>query len=443
MSIFKLQKPENGKNIDEALDKFNDEADINKYIEGTNLPKYLFWDKVQFKPRPKSFSPEEFWALIKLLRRFSPSRINTVIKDERGTPFSWQSLPGQDYLLHEIDMDLGGALATQIINDEAARQRFITRGIIEEAIASSQLEGANTTRRVAKRMLLERRAPSNKSEQMIINNYTAMRAVEEDYRNQKMSTDLLLELHATITKDTIDKDQIGRFRRDKDEIVVSDPTTNMIYHIPPSQKFLKKEISKFVRYANDESDKQKFVHPVIKAIFLHFWMGYLHPFTDGNGRIARTLFYWYLLKNNYWAFSYLPVSKIIKNAPAQYRDAYIYTEQDDNDLTYFVDYNLRKIKQAKKEFEVYAKRKQAENRKIFESAKMKHHLNDRQIQLLRYLYKNSEATTSINTHSKIYNITRPTARKDLEQLEKIGFLSSEKIGRERPFKGTGAISQLL
>jgi len=57
---------------------------------------------------------------------------------------------------------------------------------------------------------------------------------------------------------------------------------------------------KLIEFANDENITTGFIHPVIKAILLHFWIGYLHPFCDGNGRTARALFYWYLLKNDYF-----------------------------------------------------------------------------------------------------------------------------------------------
>ncbi|MGH9879658.1 MAG: Fic family protein, partial [Nitrososphaerales archaeon] len=179
------------------------------------------------------------------------------------------------------------------------------------------------------------------------------------------------------------------------------------------------------------------------AIILHFWIGYLHPFTDGNGRLARLIFYWYLLKNEYWAFAYLPLSKVIKKSPAQYRDAYVYSEQDDNDLTYFIDYNVRKILQAKRDFEQYVKRIEIENKKMFKAARLKYNLNDRQIQVLRYLHKNPSATTSIKTHANINDVIRITARKDLEELERLGFLASRKIGRERPFSATRKTSELL
>jgi Fic family protein len=443
VDIFKLKKPDIPSKVDKVIDLINNNKNIFKYVETTHQPEYLFWDKVKYKPRPQGVSPEEFWSLIKFLRRNSLNRVNTIIHSEQGTPFSWQPLPDQDYFLHEIDMDLGGALMANIVDDDKTRQRFITRGIIEEAIASSQLEGANTTRRVAKQMLLEKRKPVNKSERMIINNYNAILEVENQLRNQPLNTETLLALHVMITKDTIDDNDVGRFRNDKDDIVVCDASTNVVYHVPPRERFLKKEIKKFIDYANNTLKKHQFVHPLIKAIFLHFWIGYLHPFVDGNGRMARTLFYWYLLKHGYWAFSYLPISKVIKNSPVQYRDAYTYSEQDDNDLTYFIDYNFRKITQAKCDFEVYIKRKVNQNRKMANIARAKYNLNDRQIQLLRYLHKNTSASTTIKIHTQIYGISRQTSRKDLEQLEQFGLLTSKKLGRDRPFKGTKAISELF
>jgi Fic family protein len=98
-------------------------------------------------------------------------------------------------------------------------------------------------------------------------------------------------------------------------------------------------------------------------------------------------------------------------------------------LTYFIDYNIRKIIQAKKEFETYAERKWKENAKMTKLARDKYGLNDRQIQLLRYCYKNKDASASVTTHMKVNEVSRLTAAKDLKDLETNGFLSSKKIGR--------------
>ena len=176
---------------------------------------------------------------------------------------------------------------------------------------------------------------------------------------------MLFELHRMLTYKTVSREEQGRFRKDQDHIVVSGQIGSQEYitHLPPTEMFVKKEIGRLIDYANDQNG-EKFIHPIIKAIFLHFWFGYLHPFTDGNGRLARALFYWYLLRKGYWTVMYLPISLVIKRAPVQYAMAYIYSEQDAHDATYFFDFHIRKIMQAMNDFNEYVSRKISENRKI-------------------------------------------------------------------------------
>ena len=142
---------------------------------------------------------------------------------------------------------------------------------------------------------------------------------------------------------------------------------------------------------------------------IHFWVAYLHPFTDGNGRLARLLFYWYLLKKDYWAFSYLPISKVIKKSKIAYGRAYIYSEQDDYDLTYFIDYNVKKIKLAIKDFEDYLYRKGKENAQMSKITKNNYNLNERQVQLLKYLSQKEDETTTVKSYTAIHGISKKTA----------------------------------
>lgn len=432
--LFKLKKPNtpknnSKKNLDLILKYLSDQENIGKYIEKSNTPEYLYWDTVKHKSIPKNMSAEDFWGVLKFSRKIQS--IPTIIKDEKSNNyFSWIKLSNLEEFLHNVDLNTGGSLFSFAKDTkESDRNKFVSRGVMEEAIASSQLEGAHTTRKIAKEFLIQGRKPKNKSEQMILNNYNTMSLIESEYKDKELTLELIFELHSLITKETVKEEERGRFRFDEENIVVTDKTTGVVYHIPPKRKFIEKEIEKLIDFANDKGD-QAFIHPVIKAIMIHFWVGYLHPFTDGNGRVARLLFYWYLLRHNYWAFAYLPISKIIKKSPVQYGKAYIYSEQDDLDLTYFIDYNICKIKQAIEEFNNYLEAKAKENSLINKSAKTKYALNDRQIQLLQFLYSgDKDDHTTPTTHMKINQISKKTAIKDLKDLEVLGFLKRQKVKR--------------
>ncbi|MCK4781883.1 Fic family protein [Candidatus Parcubacteria bacterium] len=443
--LRKIEKPDiSGIDNKKIMELFQNEK--VRELAQKSLSPYVHWEKIKHWPVPNGIKNLELWAFIRLLRSKVFDRRNSPVKDEKGRYFTWIPwLPKLEKFLHEIDMRLGGNLfmSSNQVSDEL-QHRLLSRGVMEEAIASSQLEGAHTSRKAAKQILLEGKKPKNKDEQMIVNNYQAMRFVETELKDKKLNEEFLFLLHEILTKDTLERSEIARYRKDKDDIIVGDDgLRNEIYHIPPKEMFVKREIKRFMAYANNESPDANFVHPVIKAIIIHFWIGYLHPFVDGNGRMARALFYWYLLREKYWAFGYLPLSKVIKNSPAQYRDAYIYTEQDENDLTYFIEYNINKITQAMREFEVYAERKWKENTRMAKMARNKYKLNDRQIQLLRYFYKNKDATTSVISHMKVYETSRVTSMKDLKGLEKQGFVTSKKTGRLVYYYATDRVANLF
>lgn len=447
MHFFHLEKPDLSKiNDRKFVDLFMDPekyAAISPTVQAASTPMYLYWDKVKYKSTPANIKPEELWLLVKFSRSSNRDKQHRIVKAEDGEYFSWGKLIGSEEFFHEIDLNTGGSLlaATKDI-EEHHRYRFLSRGIMEEAIASSQLEGANTTREIAKQFLREKRKPRTKDEQMILNNYQTMLTLENQYRDKPLSLDVLLELHHMICDNTTAEDgEPSRLRNKNDKIYVMG-LDDIVYHKAPPIDFVLKELEKFIRFANDELG-EPFIHPVIKAIILHFWMGYLHPFTDGNGRLARVLFYWYLLKRGYWAFAYLPISAVIKRSPMQYTMAYIYSERDEYDLTYFIDYNLRKIKQALQEFEQYVKNKAQENRQMNIAAKQKYALNERQIQVLQYLQKGSDTRTSPKVYMNVYQVSKKTAITDLKKLEGMELLHTERKGRNVYYSITEKAKQLF
>src|SRR6202012_5924333 len=134
-------------------------------------------------------------------------------------------------------------------------------------------------------------------------------------------------------------------------------------------------------FANIDSEST-FVHPIIKGILLHFLIGYIHPFVDGNGRTARAVFYWYLISKGYWLVEYMSISKIIIKAPAQYAKAYLYSEYDELDLTYFIDYNLKCMDLALSNLQTYIQRKVEEKQSLYYLIHNEN-VNERQAELLK------------------------------------------------------------
>ena len=301
---------------------------------------------------------------------------------------------------------------------------------MEEAIASSQMEGASTTREVAKELLRTRRRPLNRSERMIVNNYRAMRQLQEE-QHQLMTPALLLELQALITEGTLDKvSDAGQFR-DHDEIYVVDHTSSEVVHIPPSHQALPALMKQFCRLANDEDEAENGpYHPVVKATILHFLLGYLHPFADGNGRTARAVFYWYLLRKNYGLLEYMPISRIIKQSAARYGRAYLFSENDQNDLTYFISYQLQVLTLAWQELTQYAARQQQQLVEVRRLA-LTNSLNERQLQLVQWLREKPHQELTIREIQRRFNTAYATARADLLGLLELHLLVQGRVGKQK------------
>ena len=379
--------------------------------------KYYYWDRVKYNT-PKGIEREDFWAAIKYSRS-----VNSKIYNFYTCSLSLFETNKMQEILHNIDMNFGGVLASSSIIPEKNRQYYLLSSIMEEAIASSQMEGASTTRKVAKEMLRKQAKPKDKSQQMIVNNYNTIRFLSA-HKNEGLTPKLLLDIHRQITEKTLDNhEDEGRFRTD-DNIVVMDGISGDIAHTPPSYKYIEESIVQLCNFVNED---KAFIHPIIKAIILHFMISFLHPFVDGNGRTARSLFYWYMLKKGYWLTEYLSISRIIYKSKGQYEKAFLYTEHDDFDLGYFVQYNLKVLYKAFEELKTYLERKAQENAALLEYRIPG--LNERQLQIVK-ICAEKQATIIKSKDLQIQlNVSVKTIRSDLEGLVELGLLAAVPLNK--------------
>jgi Fic family protein len=331
--------------------------------------------------------------------------------------------------LHEIDVGAGKLIGMpDPITNPQTRDRYLIRSLIEEAVTSSQLEGAVTTREVAKEMIKTGRAPRDISEQMILNNFQAMQQITK-LKDEPLSLDRLFEIHQWVTDKTFDDPTTsGRFRRPNEIRVVGDDF-GQVFHEPPPAEELPDRIKRMCDFANGIAPSY-FIHPVVRAIILHFWLAYDHPFVDGNGRTARTLFYWAMLRADYWIFEFISISAILRKAPTKYGLSFLYTETDDNDLTYFIVAQIEVIRQAINELHAYIDRKATEIREANTYLRAMDLFNHRQAELIRHALKHPFQEYTIASHRKSHNVVYQTARADLLDLVSRGVLNQKKRGKK-------------
>jgi Fic family protein len=319
-------------------------------------------------PPPDGLTREQWWAAIKLGRINGRRRLS--LTDTWGTPFSYTTPDAALRRLHLIDQRCAGEVRMPevVTGDAQAEQQYLVNSLMEEAIRSSQLEGASTSRRAAKELLRTGRPPKDRSERMILNNYNAMQYMHEQM-GARLTPGDVLELQRILTADTLDDPSAsGRLQTpDEERVVVVDRTDGTVLHRPPPADQLPERLQALCDFANgdsDEEDDETFIHPVVRAILLHFWLAYDHPFVDGNGRTARVLFSWSLRTKGYWLVEYLSISKILREAPSKYSRAFLLTESDEGDTTYFLLHQLEVIERAIEELHKYLRRKVAEVRDV-------------------------------------------------------------------------------
>jgi Fic family protein len=141
-----------------------------------------------------------------------------------------------------------------------------------------------------------------------------------------------------------------------------------------------------------------------------------------------------MLKNNYWLFEYLSISRIFYRSPEQYKRAFIYSEIDEQDITYFLMFNVRAIDLSLKSLHLYLAKKQREFQETVELIRKYPGLNHRQCDLLYHAASHPRAVYTVKFQQNIHNVAYQTARTDLLELKKKGFLSKiEAKGKEFAF----------
>ena len=417
-------------------DASSDTEEVRNLISSINSC-YLYWSEVKYRI-PSGMTGIELWSKVKSIRDLT----NVRIWDQDNIHFSLTNT--MQRLCHEFDMNFGGSWGASRIfpDDNTTRELYLISSIMEEAIASSQREGAATTREAAKEMLRKKISPRDKSQRMVLNNYTIINFIR-DHAKERLTPALIMQIHGLMTENALDiPDAAGRLRRDDENIVVGNGITGEIVHTPPPAECLNEFLDNLCVFFNNENT-DIFVHPIIRAITIHFLVGYYHPFADGNGRTARALFYWYMMKSDYWLVQYLSISRIIKGSKKSYEKAFLYSEADGNDIGYFIQYNMDVLLKSFDALSQYIKRKNNEKKK---AEKLMHlgNLTVRQSQILSLCIENPDIVIVSTDIVGKFGVTPNTAKSDLRKLTEKGYLREISLnGRTRGYVRSDSFDQMV
>lgn len=418
---MKIESPPNVANILTA-ELINDffQRKYESFVRSTD-DRYYYWDELKYRKNlPFPDDLEKSWSLIKLHRQVSYKALKFGNRE-----FYYNVTENIQKNLHEFDLKLIGGLYKSPIT-QYDKAEYLKSSVLEEAIASSQVEGAATTTKVAFEMLKSERKPRNESEQMIFNNLRAIKFITGEL-DKKLDFEFIVEIHKIMTANTSAEYCSGAFR--ETPIFVQDHVDGEIAHTPPDADTVAYFMQDLCDFANSE---KPFIHPIIKASIIHFMFGFIHPFLDGNGRTARALFYWFLLKKDYSLIKNISISRAILNSRIQYDKAFLKTENDDNDMTYFINYSIKSLRVAFESLINYRDKKkiEADNSNLIAYKLLEKGLNKRQADLVSHLYSKEDAHVNISLYSSRHEVVRQTARKDLNELIRMGLIGEQKSGRD-------------
>jgi Fic family protein len=261
----------------------------------------------------------------------------------------------------------------------------------------------------------------------------------EAWKDEPLSESLLFKIHRSLTSDTLEEEKQGRYRVAEDGPVTVSKGFETVF-VPPRVDTLAARMRRLIEFANQSRDQENvFLHPVLKAILLHTLLAYEHPFCDGNGRTARALFSWFLLREGYWQTSYVSLSRELAKNRKAYDSAYLAMENCHFDTTYNVLVNLRAFKDALESLHTHLSEQIEDSKRI--RACFGDLFNSRQLDLLDHSLRHEGYLYTVAEHARWHQITLNTARSDLLDLKKKGYLKLSYKGRLQEFRSTGLFAQ--
>lgn len=292
--------------------------------------------------------------------------------------------------------------------------------MINEAKTSSGIENIVTTHDEIYKAMIKPSNTSPAAKEVVDYRAAIWLGYELVKEKEMINTNIIIKI-----QEKIEHNQAGI--RSVSGTVIKNTLTDEVVYTPPQEK---SEILKYLKnleeYINNDDDM---VDPLIKLAIIHYQFESIHPFYDGNGRTGRIINILYLVLKDLIDTPILYLSKYIIRNKLEYYNLFQKTRENENFEDWIIYILVGIEEMAEETINII-------DRIRNEMLNMKHELREKtkiySKELLEALF--FEFYTKIPYIQEQLGVSDKTAQKYLDTLVQLGFLTSEKIGRERIYK---------
>lgn len=305
------------------------------------------------------------------------------------------------------------------------REEAMLQNLTQDVVKTSEIEGENLDTQqvrssIARRLGIDIGAlpPVDRNVEGIVD---VMLDATGKYQ-EPVTADRLFAWHGAlfpIGRSGLSKIRVGDWRDDASgpmQVISGAYGRERIHFSAPPADRVPGEMARFLDWLNAPSETD----PVIKAAVAHFWFVTIHPFEDGNGRIARAIADLALARSEGTPHRYYSMSAQIQRERKAYYDLLEKTQIGDLDITSWILWFLASLRYAIQEAETTVTNVLEKSR--FWDRASQFALNERQIKILNRLLDGFEGKLTSSKWAKIADCSQDTAGRDIAALVDLGLL---------------------
>lgn len=220
--------------------------------------------------------------------------------------------------------------------------------------------------------------------------------------------------------------EVGQYRTNEEHIVSGMFGREKIHYVAPSPGRVDEEMADFLDWFNNHDN----INSVIRSAIAHFWFVSIHPFEDGNGRLARILSDMLLARTDKSEFRFYNISSQINKEKKRYYDILEKAQHGDGDITEWIGWYANTLSLALDEAENIVST--ILNKSFFWQKASSIPLSQRQTDMLNLFLDGYEAKITSKTWASLAKCSKDTAIRDIQDLVDKEILREDIPGAKRP-----------